>query len=176
MELTTNQKIKKYIVYCLIIILADLLQNVSGLFPEIFGARCFLLLPIAIIFAMGEDYLGGTVIGLFAGLLWDLTASVHLGFNCIFIAFMCFIASALASNIVRDTFITNMISSVVTIFIYCVVYWLFFIIIKGVKGGEDTILSFYLPCGIYTAVFSPVLWLLLNPLKKKLNLIKKQDY
>lgn len=176
MELSTKQKTKKYIIYCLIIILADLLQNVSGLFPEIYGARCFLLLPIAVIFAMGEDILGGTFIGLFAGLLWDLTASVHLGFNCIFIALMCFVASALSSNITRDTFITNMISSSVTIILYCTVYWLFFIIIKGVKGGEDTILSFYIPCAIYTLVLTPILWLILNPLKQKLNLIKKQDY
>lgn len=176
MELTAKQKAKKYIIYFLIIIVADFLQNVSGLFPEIYGARCFLLLPIAIIFAMGEEVLGGTIIGLFAGLLWDLTASVHMGFNFIFIALMCFIASALTSNIIRDTFITDMILSLITIFVYSTVYWLFFIIIKGVDGGEDTILNFYLPCGIYTAVLSPVLWLILNPLKNKLNLVKKQDY
>lgn len=176
MELTAKQKTKKYIIYFLIIVVADLLQNVSGLFPEIYGARCFLLLPIAIILAMGEDVFAGTVIGLFAGLLWDLTASVHMGFNCVFIALMCFIVSALTSNIIRDTFITDMILSLITIFVYAGVYWLFFIIIKGVKGGEDTILNFYLPCAFYTAVLSPVLWLILNPLKNKLNLIKKQDY
>lgn len=176
MELTAKQKTKKYVIYFLIIVVADLLQNVSGLFPEIYGARCFLLLPIAIILAMGEDVFAGTVIGLFAGLLWDLTASVHMGFNCIFIALMCFIVSALTSNIIRDTFITDMILSLITIFVYAGVYWLFFIIIKGVKGGEDTILNFYLPCSFYTAVLSPVLWVILNPLKNKLNLIKKQDY
>lgn len=176
MELNSKQKATKYFVYFILIALAHLFQNVSGLFPEIFGARCFFLLPVAIILAMGEDVLGGTMIGLFSGLLWDLTASVHLGFNCIFIAVMCFFASAIASNIIRDTFITNMIFSTVTIFLYCVIYWLFFIIIKGVHGAQDTILSFYIPCAVYTTVLSPVFWLILNPIKEKLNLIKKQDY
>ena len=176
MELTQNQKIKKYVSYCLILAVLDLIQNTAGLSVEIFGARCFLLLPAAIIFAMGEDILGGTMVGLFAGLLWDLTSGIHMGFNCVYIALMCFIASALASNIARDTFITNMIMCIVTISIYCTVYWLFFIIIKGVEGAEDTILSFYFPCGIYTTLISPIMWLILNPVKKKLNLINNQDF
>lgn len=176
MELTLKQKAKKYTIYCLIILVADLFQNVSGLFPEIYGARCFLILPIVIFFAIGEDIFAGTLIGLFAGFLWDLTSGVHLGFNCIFIALMCFSASAFSSSITRDTFVTNMMSASFTTILYCLICWLFFIIIKGVDGGENTIITFYIPCALYTLVLSPVLWLILNPLKQKLNLIKKQDY
>lgn len=176
MELTKKQKTTKYFCYCLIIMLADLLQNTAGLFPQVFGTRCFLLLPIAIILAMGEDVLAGAFIGLFAGLLWDLTAAVHLGFNCIYITVFCMISSALVSYIARDTFITNMISSAVTILFYCILYWLFFIIIKGVDGGETTIFTFYIPCAIYTGILTPVLWLILKPIKARLNHEQKQDF
>ena len=69
--MSKRQQTIKYIFYCLIILICDLLQNVSGLFPEIYGARCFLLLPVSIILAMGEDERNGALIGLFAGLLWD---------------------------------------------------------------------------------------------------------
>lgn len=169
MELTKKQKTIKYFCYCLIILLADILQNTDGLFPEIFGARCFLLLPTAIILAMGEDFFAGALIGLFAGLLWDLSGAVHLGFNCIFITVMCFIASALVAYITRDTFITNMLSSAVTIVLYCVVYWLCFIVIRGVDGGEMTLFTFYIPCAVYTMALSPLLWLILRPIKRKLN-------
>ncbi len=176
MELTKRQKTIKYFCYCLIIVLADLLQNTAGLFPQIFGARCFLLLPIAIILAMGEDIFAAALIGLFSGLLWDLTGAVHLGFNCIYITVFCMIAAALVSYIARDTFITNMISSAVTIIFYCILYWLLFIIIKGVDGGEMTIFTFYIPCAIYTGILTPVLWLILKPIKAKLNREQKQDF
>lgn len=175
MELTRKQRTIKYICCFLVILLADLLQNVAGLFPEINGARCFLLIPAAIIFAMGENILSASFIGLFAGLLWDLSGTVHLGFNCIFITVFCLLASILTTYIARDTFITNMIMVGVTIIFYCLLYWLFFIEIKGI-GGTAVLFKFYLPCAVYTAVLSPVLWLILNAMKKKLNHIPKLDF
>ena len=131
--MTKRQKTIKYVCYCLIILLCDMLQNVGGLFPEIYGARCFLLLPVTIILAMGEDEITGAVFGLFAGLLWDLTSGVHMGFNCIYIALMCFFSCALVTYIARDIFITNIVSISVATVLYGFLYWLFFIIIKGVS-------------------------------------------
>lgn len=61
--MSKRQQTIKYIFYCLIILICDLLQNVSGLFPEIYGARCFLLLPVSIILAMGEDERNGALLG-----------------------------------------------------------------------------------------------------------------
>lgn len=174
--MTRSQKIAKYSLYCGIILLLDLMQNINGLFPEILGARCFLLLPASIILAMGEDERTGAMLGLFAGLLWDLTSGVHMGFNCIYIMFMCFLSSALVTYIVRDTFITNMIAVVVTSAVYCLIYWLLFIIIKGIDGAEMTLLTFYIPCLIYTLAVSPILWIIFNPLKKKYQSIEKNSH
>lgn len=176
MELSKKQKTMKYFCYCLMILLADLLQNTGGLFPQIFGARCFLLLPLAIILAMGEDIIASAFMGLFAGLLWDMSGAVHLGFNCIFIAVVCFLSSALVTYIVRDTFITNMICTALVIILYCFLYWLFFIVIKGVDGGETTLFSFYIPCAIYTLILTPVIWLIMKPVKAKLNFVKSQEF
>lgn len=176
MELSKKQKTIKYFCYCLMILLADLLQNTGGLFPQIFGARCFLLLPLAIILAMGEDIIASAFMGLFAGLLWDMSGAVHLGFNCIFIAVVCFLSSALVTYIVRDTFITNMICAALVIILYCFLYWLFFIVIKGVDGGETTLFSFYIPCAIYTLILTPVIWLIMKPVKAKLNFVKSQEF
>lgn len=38
-----------------------------------------LLLPVTIILAMGEDEKNGALLGLFAGLLWDLTSGSAYG-------------------------------------------------------------------------------------------------
>ena len=48
-------------------------------------------------------------------------------------------------------------------------YWLCFILIKGVDGGTNTLFTFYLPCALYTAVVAPILWFLLRPLRQRLN-------
>lgn len=169
MELNRKNKVIKYVAFCLIIIFADLLQNVTGLLPQIGNARCLIVLPVTIMLAMGEDVLGASLLGLLAGLLWDLTSSVHLGFNCIFITVVCFAAATLVTYIARDIFVTGIIASAVTALMYCLLYWLFFIIIKGVDGGSGTLWSFYLPSAIYTVAISPIVWILLKPLKKKFN-------
>lgn len=173
MDLTRKQRTTKYICCCLLILLADLLQNVSGLLPEIFGARCFLIIPAVVILSLGEDELTASLLGLFAGFLWDMSSAVHMGFNCIFFAVICFISAALVNRLIRDTFITNMLLSITAIILYCLTYWLCFIVIKGVEGGEGTILSFYLPCAVYTAAITPIVFIIYKPIKKKL---RKQKY
>lgn len=169
MELTKKQNIKKYFFYCILILAADLLQNTAGLLPEIAGARFFIILPTIIFLSIGESEKNGAFLGLFAGLLWDLSSGVHMGFNCIFLTLICFLAAALVNYVTRDTFITNILSAAIVTIIYCLIYWLCFIVIKGVDGGEITILSFYIPCAIYTLILSPFVWLILKPIKKRLN-------
>lgn len=169
MELTSKQKRVKYICCCALLLAADLIQNVDGLLPEIFTARCFIMIPAVIVLAIGEEELSAALLGLFAGMLWDVTSSVHLGFNCIFFALLCFMVSALVHHLLRDTFITNMLICSVAIILYCLIYWLCFIVIKGVDGGEMTIFSFYLPCAVYTAAVTPITYIILKPIKKKLN-------
>lgn len=172
MELTARQKTTKYIVYCLIILAADLLQNISGLFPEIGGARCFLLIPLTVFLAGGEDFLAASLMGLFAGLIWDLTAAVHIGFNCILLTLFCFICSTLITYIARDIFVTNFIVSTVSTIVYGILYWLAFIVIKGVDGGYNTLFTFYIPCIIYTVIISLFIWAAVKPIKSKLNKTK----
>ena len=92
-----------------------------------------------------------------------------MGFNCIIIMLMCFFSSALVTYIARNIFITNMVCTTVATVLYGFIYWLCFIIIKGVKGGEMTLLTFYILCVIYTLVLTPLIYLILRPIKRKLN-------
>lgn len=169
MELSYRRRVVKTTVYAILIALAALIQNTSGLTAEIGGARCFLLIPVCIIIGVGEDERLAALLGLFGGLLWDLSSPVHMGFNAIFICIMCFISSSLVTYIVRDTFITSIIFSDVSIALYSILYWLFFIVIKDIRGAELSLFTFYIPSAIYTAAAAPIIRLSLKPLKKKLN-------
>ncbi len=169
MDLSYKQKTTKAAAYIIITALAALIQNTQGLTIEIGGARCFLLIPVCVILAMGEDERFGALIALFGGLLWDLTSAVHLGFNAIFLCIMCFFGASLVTYIFRNIFLTNFIYSVMAIMLYCLLYWLFFIIFPNIKGAELSLFSFYLPSGIYTIAATPIIYFSLKPLKKALN-------
>lgn len=169
MDLSYKQKTTKAVIYCVIVALAALIQNTAGLTIEIAGARCFLLLPVCMILGTGEDERFAAFLALFGGLLWDLSSSVHMGFNSIFMCILCFFGSALVTYILRNTFITNFIFSAVSIFLYCFLYWLFFIIIKDIKGAELTFFTFYIPCAVYTLIVTPLIYICLRPIKKALN-------
>ena len=169
MDLLYRKKIRKTIIYILIIAAAAIIQNTSGLTIEIGGARCFLLLPVTIMLSMGEDEGFAGVLGLIGGLFWDLNSAVHFGFSAAFMCIFCFCCAALVTYILRNTFISNFVFSALSAFVYAFLYWLFFIIIKGVHGAELSLFSFYLPSAIYTTVVTPIIWFFINWIKKKLD-------
>lgn len=172
MELTKKQRYTKYICFGVMLVLAELLQNISGLLPEILSARCFIMIPALIVIVIGEEEIPAAVIGLLSGMLWDLTSGVHLGFNCIFFAVLCFGISALMNRLLRDTFITNMLMCAIGTILYCIIYWLCFIVIKGINGAQNTIFTFYLPCAVYTMAITPIVYAVIKSIKKRLQTSK----
>lgn len=169
MELTKKEKTIKYLVYCGIIAVFALLQNVAGLWFQIGPARCLFLIPVAILLGLDEDEKVASLLGLFAGVLWDAVADTHYGFNAIFIMVCCYIVSSLISHLFRPTYAVGVISSVVAIFLYVVIYWLFFVVFKSKDGIAISFLTFYLPSFIYTSVIAVLLNLVFVPMKAKLN-------
>ena len=175
MELTKREKTIKYAFFCLFIAVAALLQNVGGLWFEIGGARCFFLIPVCVILGLDEDEKVSALLGLFAGFLWDAVSVQHMGYNAVILMLLCYIASAFVTFIFRDTFRIEAIATAVISFIYVLVYWLFFVLRKGVDGSAVAFLEFYFPCFIYTTLMMPVVYLLLTPIKRKLNKEPKID-
>ena len=100
---------------------------------------------------------------------WTLWGISMAGFNALFFMLLCFGVSAVMERYIRSTFVTHMLFALPAPFLYGLLYWLCFILIKGVDGGTNTLFTFYLPCALYTAVVAPILWFLLRPLRQRLN-------
>lgn len=66
MDQTYRQRTGKIICYVILVCLAALIQNTSGLSIEIGGARCFLLLPVCMMIGIGEDERTAALIALSA--------------------------------------------------------------------------------------------------------------
>lgn len=169
MELTKREKTIKYAIYCGLLAIFALIQNVSGLWIEIGGARCFFLIPVAVLLGIDEDEKMAAVIGAFAGILWDVVSLQHFGFNAIFIMLVCYFVSALVSFLLRATYWVGVVSSVVASLLYVVIYWLLFVAIKGGDGVTRVFFTFYVPSFICTSIMALILNIAILPLKKRLN-------
>lgn len=175
MKLTKKELTTKYTVFCLLIVLGALLQNVRGLWFQIGEARCFFLVPLTILLGIDEDERTAAAMGLLAGLLWDTVSAQHMGYNAIFLMIACFISSAFVTYLLRGTYWVGVVFSVLFSFLYVLVYWLLFVVTKGGTGAVSSFGWFYIPCFIYTAVVAFVLNLFLVPLKRKLNKEPKEE-
>ena len=73
MELTKKQRTIKYVLYCAMLLVANLLQNTGGLFPSVFSAHCLLLIPLACnMFGISNDIAMQVVaVGFIIGVLQD---------------------------------------------------------------------------------------------------------
>ena len=172
MELTKRDRTIKYTVFGVIIFMAGLLQNVLSYDFEIAGARCFIVVPVAVILGINEDEKTAALYGLFAGTILDMVSVQHKGYSCIFIMLACYISAALAQFVFRNTFWFNLVSAVVAIVLYCVIYWLLFVLIGAGEGRAASLLWFYLPSALYTVLLTPIVYFILNPLKNKLNKVE----
>ncbi len=169
MELSFKDKTIKYGVYALLILVAAFLQNISGAWFTVFGARCFFIIPVCILIGVGEDERAAAFLGLFGGLLWDMISSNHRIFASVFMLVACYVSSWLVTFLFRNTFWYGVIACIVSAFLFCMLYWLFYILIGGGEGRLAALGFFYLPSFLYTAVMSFALYLFIRPLKAKLN-------
>ena len=154
-------------VYVLVILACHLLQNV--LFTQEGSIRCFLLIPVCILLGLNEDERTAAMLGLFGGLLWDSVSAQHRGFHAICLMLLCYITAATVVFIFRNTYLLGVIETVFCVLLYCLVYWLVFILARGRIGAGEVLAGIYLPSALVTAVLSPVIYLILSPLKDKLN-------
>ena len=70
-------------VFVLLILAVHILQNTRGLFPEIFGVKANLLIPLVICIGMFEREIAGAVLGMLAGILWDSVSPMGDGYNAL---------------------------------------------------------------------------------------------
>ncbi len=169
MELSYRDKTIKYGLYAAVILTAALLQNIGGAWFSVFGARCFFLIPVCVLMGLGEDERAAAFLGLFGGILWDMISSQHRIFAAVFLSLVCYISSYLVTRLFRNTYHFGVIASAVSVFAFCIIYWICYVLIGGEDGRLAALGFFYIPSFIYTSLMAFPLYLVLRPLKAKLN-------
>lgn len=157
------------IVFVLVIFFVAILQNTPHLFPEIFGAHAFLLIPLVVCIAMFERDLASTVMGVFAGALWDVPSSWGDGFNALFLMLIATAVGLLINYLMRNNLSSAMLLGGVSITLYALLHWFVFILCRGISGAFKLLLIFYLPSVIYTFIFVPIFYIIMRAFLKKLK-------
>ncbi len=161
MTVQTKIKVKRYVVYGIILLLAHILQNSLPIFPEILAVRPVLLISVAVCISMFEGELVGAIAGLIAGSLWDTVSASADGFIAFYLMVACAVCGVLLRIFMRNNIITFIMMNTSITILYFSSYVLFFITAQGIDGGAEMLLRYYLPMGVYSLLLTQI-WYVIN--------------
>ncbi len=166
LESQRKKLITRRLCLALILLLLSVLQNTDGFFPQIFGVRALILIPAVVCIAMYERDIWGMLLGLFAGALWDITAS-GASFNALYLLTVGFVCGTLINTIMRNNVVTAMILSTLATLIYNIGYWAVSFVGGGMDNAGFILIRYYLPSILYTMLFIPLTFITVRAVEKK---------
>lgn len=168
LESQRKKLITRRLCLALILLLLSVLQNTDGFFPQIFGVRALILIPAVVCMAMYERDIWGMLLGLFAGALWDITAS-GASFNALYLLTVGFVCGTLINTIMRNNVVTAMILSTLATLIYNIGYWAVSFVGGGMDNSGFILIRYYLPSILYTMLFIPLTFITVRAVEKKFS-------
>ncbi len=148
------------------ILLFSLLQNTSGIIPEPFGARAFLLIPLTVFIGMFERGVSGALLGAFAGIVWDISSDKD-GFFGIMMLLTAFFCTLMITYLMRNNIVSALVLTALCLAINIFVFIIIFYVLSGVKGVSYFIFRFYLPSFLFTTLLSPAVYVLVRTVYNK---------
>ena len=143
--------------YALVLFVLSVIQNTDGFFPAPFAVRAIPLIPAVVCIAMNERDVPGMFFGLFAGTLWDISASGS-NFNALFLLTVGFLCGTLINTIMRNNIVTALLLSAAALLIYNTGYWVFQYVFRAFEAPAHMLLRYYLPGAAYTLALMPFMF------------------
>ncbi len=165
-------KIKRRIIFAVLIIITAIIQNTGSRFNGVFTARAFLLIPLIITISMFEREIVSAFLGVLTGLLWDLFTGVD-GYNVLVIMLLSAVCSILISRLMRNNIVTALVLGVSGLAIYMFLYITIYIVLDGGGFPLSQIFRFYLPSFVFTSAFIPIYYYLIKMIFTKNRTIEE---
>lgn len=167
-----KEEIKRRAVFALLIVLTAVLQNTKGLFPKIGGTGAMLLIPLTVCIAMFENDVGGMLLGLLSGVIWDFYSVRVDGFYAIILVSAGYACAFLIARYMRNNFVTATVYTFTVSLICSVLYWLFFVLPLGTPGAGKIFTTQYLIGVLYTTALTPLYYFFVRMIAVK---FKKEE-
>lgn len=154
-------KIKRRIMFAVLIIITAIIQNTGARFNGIFSFHAFLLIPLAVSISMFEREITAALLGALSGLLWDLSAGID-GYNMLVIMLVSAVCSILISRVMRNNIITALVLGFSALGVFIFLYIMIYIVLDGAGVPLSQIFRFYVPSFIFTSAFIPLYYYLVK--------------
>lgn len=153
MQFLRGRDTLRRLLLALSLFVAAALQGTPFLFPTVSGMRPELLLPFVVAVAVCEGEVTGGVVGLFAGLLWDLTGMAPFGYHGLFLMAAGIFAGLLVRTLLHAAVLPALLVSGVFCLLFELISWFF---LDYMAGGQDFVFAFLhivLPTALYSFAF-----------------------
>ncbi len=154
-------KIKRRIMFSVLIIITAIIQNTGPRFNGVFSFSAFLLIPLTVSISMFEREITAALLGAFSGLLWDLSAGID-GYNMLVIMLISAVCSILISRVMRNNIVTALVLGFSALGVFIFLYIMIYIVLDGGGNPLSQILRFYIPSFIFTSAFIPIYYYLIK--------------
>lgn len=153
MQLLRSKETVRHLLLALSLLVAAALQGVPFLFPAVLGVRPVLLLPFVVAVAVCEGEITGGVVGIFAGLLWDLSGLAPFGYHGLFLMIAGVFAGLLVRTLLHAAVLPALLLSGVFSLLLELISWFF---LDYMAGGQNFVYAFLhivLPTALYSFAF-----------------------
>lgn len=147
-----------WLLYGLISLLLLLLQTAPHLFPVIGNARPTPLVLFAVCVAFFEGPRMGAVIGVIAGLLWDLYSFRLFGLNAMILLLICVTVGLLVQWLLRTNFLSGMLMCAGGVLVHTLLEWLLCYALFLHEETGAVLWHVYLPNALYTVLLAPLMY------------------
>ncbi len=138
--------------------LSALIENGTGT-HGIFSFEIIYMIPLVVSLGVFEKETCGLVYGIIGGAFLDVSSVAPDGLNALFFAFVGCMAGVLTHYVMKRNFVSALIITVVSSFVYETSAWLIRVMIPVGDRGCSILLSRYLPAAGITVLILPVTYI-----------------
>lgn len=151
-----------------------LMQMAPRCFPTVCGARPMPLIVLVVCIALFEGPRIGAVLGVVAGLLWDLYTFRVFGLHAILLMLIGVTVGLLVQLILRTNFLSGMLLCFGGVLLHTLWEWLLCYVLFLHEESIAVLIRVYLPNALYTVLLSPIAYFVVLLLARILRRKKRQ--
>lgn len=162
-----TKTVVRRLIFALLTVLTFSFQNTGGLFPEPFGIKAMLLIPMTICVSMFEREFAGIFYGLAAGAMLDAFSAQSMILNSLFFTVIGFAAGSLITYLMRNNLLCATIFVSVSSFLYTALLFVMYYAFDGIASPVRFYFRYFFTSAIYTIILTPVYYFLVRSISKK---------
>lgn len=157
---SNNRAFFKYLAYALEVILLAVLQSTPKLMPEIFGAKPFFLLALALSITAFEEFIPSIVFAAVCGTVSDINSGGNIGYFAISFTLVCAAVHYISGTYLNDTLFTFIITSAAAVLLLLGFYFVIFRAFGGGDGIWSLFIGHYIMRIILTLLCAVILYVI----------------